>query len=84
MDGIISTAYAQLTGDDWSEVDSGIPEEAPLSIYVNGQELVTFMCTPAGQDALALGFLANEGLITSWMKWWSCTFAPPGRASMCG
>ncbi len=63
MDGIISTAYAQLTGDDWSEVDSGIPEEAPLSIYVNGQELVTFMCTPAGQDALALGFLANEGLI---------------------
>lgn len=34
-----------------------------LSIYVNGVELATFMCTPLQQKALALGFLANEGLI---------------------
>jgi FdhD protein len=45
-------------------VGSGVPEEAPLSIYVNGLELATFMCTPVQQEALALGFLANEGLIT--------------------
>jgi FdhD protein len=34
-----------------------------LSIYVNGVELATFMCTPLQQQALAAGFLANEGLI---------------------
>jgi FdhD protein len=59
----VSTVFQQLAGDEWSAIESGIPEEAPLSIYVNGLELTTFMCTPVGQDALALGFLANEGLI---------------------
>ncbi len=63
MDGIVPTVYQQLTPNGWSAVDSGIPEEAPLSIYVNGLELATFMCTPVQQDVLALGFLANEGLI---------------------
>ncbi len=32
-------------------------------IYINGQELVTLMCTPVNADWLALGFLRNEGLI---------------------
>jgi FdhD protein len=64
LEGIVSTIYRQLTSEGWSAVDSGVPEEAPLSIYVNGLELATFMCTPVQQDALALGFLANEGLIS--------------------
>jgi FdhD protein len=64
LEGIVSTSYQQLTSEGWSAVDSGVPEEAPLSIYVNGLELATFMCTPVQQDALALGFLANEGLIS--------------------
>jgi FdhD protein len=63
-EGIVSTIYQQLTTAGWSTVGSGVPEEAPLSIYVNGLELATFMCTPVQQEALALGFLANEGLIT--------------------
>jgi FdhD protein len=63
LEGVVATVYQQVTGDGWDEVDSGVPEEVPLSIYVNGFELATFMCTPVKQDALALGFLANEGLI---------------------
>ncbi len=63
LDGVIPTVYQQLAGDEWSAVDGGVPEEAALSIYVNGLELATVMCTPHQQRALALGFLANEGLI---------------------
>lgn len=65
LDGIVATVFRQLTDDGWLVVDSGLPEEAPLSIYVNGSELATFMCTPRQQDVLALGFLANEELIAA-------------------
>ncbi|MCP4514365.1 MAG: formate dehydrogenase accessory sulfurtransferase FdhD, partial [Delftia sp.] len=34
-----------------------------MSIYVNGFELATYMCMPRQQGALAVGFLANEGVI---------------------
>jgi FdhD protein len=63
MDGVASIVYRQLAGDGWSTIDAGVPEEAALSIYVNGFELATFMCTPVQQEALAIGFLASEGLI---------------------
>ena len=63
LQGVVPTVYHQLTDDGWSTIDSAIPKEAPLSIYVNGIELATVMCTPEQQEALALGFLANEDLI---------------------
>ena len=68
LQGVVSTVYHQLTSDGWSAIDSAIPEEAPLSIYVNGIELATVMCTPHQQEALALGFLANEDLIAGMDK----------------
>lgn len=49
---------AQLT-------EGGIIEESLVSIYVNGQELATVMCSPIDQEALAVGFLYNEGVIDS-------------------
>jgi FdhD protein len=49
---------AQLTA-------GGVIEESLVSIYVNGQELATVMCSPIDQEALAIGFLYNEGVITS-------------------
>jgi FdhD protein len=63
LQGAVPARYQQLGRHGWQEIDAGVPEETPLSIYVNGVELATFMCTPVQQDALALGFLANEGLI---------------------
>ena len=63
LEGVVSTVFQQISQDGWSALASGLPEEAALSIYVNGFELATFMCTQVQQDALALGFLANEGLI---------------------
>jgi FdhD protein len=47
----------------WKDIDAGVIEEASLTIYVNGAELVTIMSTPREQDLLALGFLKNEGFI---------------------
>ncbi len=39
--------------------------EAPVTIYLNGKELVTLLCTPEKIDRLALGFLRSEGLLTT-------------------
>jgi FdhD protein len=63
VEGVAATVYRQLRRDKLTTVDAGVPEEAPLTIFVNGFELATLMCTPHQQQALALGFLANEGLI---------------------
>jgi FdhD protein len=50
--------------DDQAELtELGVIEESLVSIYVNGQELATVMCSPIEQEALALGFLYNEGVI---------------------
>ena len=48
---------------DWSPVRAEVIEEALVSVYLNGHELATIMCTPRDQIALALGFLKNERLI---------------------
>lgn len=39
--------------------------EKPLTIYLNGEELVTLLCTPDKLDCLALGFLRSEGILAS-------------------
>jgi FdhD protein len=49
----------------WQDVEAEVIEEQQLSIFVNGRELVALMCTPTDPAQLALGFLANEGLISS-------------------
>lgn len=38
-------------------------EERPVSLTVNGALWLTCLCMPADLDALAVGFLFNEGLI---------------------
>jgi FdhD protein len=46
-------------------IDGEVVEEAQVCISVNGEELATFMCTPCDLEAMALGFLANEGVINN-------------------
>jgi FdhD protein len=55
---------------EWHEYDQGwrrktgeIIGEEMITIYVNGVELATMMCTPQKLDHLGLGFLKNEGFI---------------------
>lgn len=62
--GTLPTAYTIVRRDGWETVDAQIIHERLVSFFVNGQELATMMCTPCDLEALALGFLANEGVIT--------------------
>ncbi len=43
--------------------DIPVVEERPLTVYVNGEELVTLLCTPSKLEALVVGFLAFEGIL---------------------
>jgi FdhD protein len=61
-DGVIKLAYHEYRGD-WEAVEEEVIEEGFVSIFVNGMELATVMCSPREQDRLALGFLRNEGII---------------------
>jgi FdhD protein len=62
-EGVHPTTYVLHQNDGDSLVESAVIEEALVCIYVNGQELATFMCTPRNLDELAIGFLRSEGFI---------------------
>ncbi|MBM4236456.1 MAG: formate dehydrogenase accessory sulfurtransferase FdhD [Firmicutes bacterium] len=55
----------RIDGDRRELVADQVVIEAPLTIYLNGSELVTLLCTPEKIDYLALGFLRSEGFITA-------------------
>lgn len=58
-------SYRVIEGGSARRVDGGVIAEQMLSIYVNGQSLATMMCSPLQLEALAVGYLYNEGLIES-------------------
>jgi FdhD protein len=62
-DGAVSFNYSTYDGE-WQEVEAEVIEEGQLTIFVNGIELAALMCTPRDPLQLALGFLANEELIS--------------------
>ncbi len=61
--GSVPYTYWSVKDGEVDAVEGGLIEEIVLSLYVNGQELATLMCSPVDQEALALGFLYNEGVI---------------------
>lgn len=63
--GVRRYDYVSLAGNAATPISGGVPEETHVSIYVNGQDVATLMCSPVDQEALALGFLFNEGIIHS-------------------
>jgi FdhD protein len=48
---------------EWRREKVAVPGEMPLTIFVNGQELATVLCTPSRLTQLVLGFLYLEGII---------------------
>jgi FdhD protein len=63
--GALPAAYWSVTDNGTELVAGGVPQEIHLGLYVNGRDLATLMCSPLEQEALALGFLFNEGVIQS-------------------
>lgn len=65
MKGIRPTNYLSLNGSAPKEIEGEIVDETLACISLNGDEIGSFMCSPQDLDLLALGFLANEGIIQS-------------------
>lgn len=55
--------YERFQFDKWEAFDSETIVETPVSLTVNGESWITFMCTPTNLEAMAVGFLYNEGVI---------------------
>jgi FdhD protein len=60
-----SISFYHFDGNERKEMDGGTIRESPVSLTVNGQVWTTFMCTPVELEALMIGFLFNEGVVSS-------------------
>ncbi|HET7144946.1 MAG TPA: formate dehydrogenase accessory sulfurtransferase FdhD, partial [Anaerolineales bacterium] len=58
-----SIQYERYEFQKWAHHDAETIVEAPVSLTVNGEVWISFMCTPLFLEALSVGFLFNEGLI---------------------
>ena len=57
--------YLSFDNGDWKDQESQVITETPVSLTVNGELWLTTLCTPVDLEAMAAGFLFNEGLIQS-------------------
>ncbi|MFC1943920.1 formate dehydrogenase accessory sulfurtransferase FdhD [Chloroflexota bacterium] len=60
VEGIALDTYSEGV---WSPGTAEVVRELPLALYLNGEELVTILCTPQKLNCLVLGFLYLEGII---------------------
>jgi FdhD protein len=57
--------FHQISPNRWETVHAEVIVETPVSLTVNGEVWLTFMCTPVELEAMSVGFLFNEGLISA-------------------
>lgn len=57
--------FLRYQAGQWETLRRGVIVEKPVGLTVNGQVWMTLMCTPTDLEALAIGFLFNEGTIKS-------------------
>jgi FdhD protein len=57
--------YTQFQTDKITAIEAETIVESPVSLTVNGENWLTFMCTPVQLEELAIGFLFNEGIIAN-------------------
>lgn len=56
--------YSSFSSGKWTSASTSVPMEMALTIYIDGTELVTILCTPTKLNCLVLGFLYSEGIIS--------------------
>ncbi|WP_251550735.1 formate dehydrogenase accessory sulfurtransferase FdhD [Neobacillus muris] len=63
----IEVKYSTLRFEDGhsEQTEDVIVTEYPVTIKLNGQELVTMVCTPEYIEDMVIGYLASEGIIRS-------------------
>ena len=57
--------YQRYEFKKWKPFDAETIVESPVSLTVNGLAWLTSMCTPVNLEAMAVGFLFNEGVFKS-------------------
>src|SRR5512138_2913866 len=57
--------YERYEFHRWEPFEAETIVETPVSLTINGTAWLSFMCTPVDLEALAVGFLYNEGVIGS-------------------
>ncbi|SDL11613.1 formate dehydrogenase accessory sulfurtransferase FdhD [Natronincola ferrireducens] len=55
----------RIKGYTRETVEDVVITEYPFTIFINGEEFITLLCSPKGLDYLAVGFLISEGIIKS-------------------
>ncbi|HEX8991270.1 MAG TPA: formate dehydrogenase accessory sulfurtransferase FdhD [Anaerolineales bacterium] len=55
--------YERYEFNKWEALDAETIVETPVSLTINGAAWLSFMCTPVELEALAVGFLYDEGVI---------------------
>src|SRR5438876_1074185 len=57
--------FLRLRGDQFEEVKREVVREQPLTVYVNGERFLTLLCSPTQLEALVVGYLWMEQVITA-------------------
>jgi FdhD protein len=70
--------YHHFISGDWEATEGDVIVETPVSLTVNGEVWLALMCTPTHLEALAAGFLFNEGLIQTAEEIASIRVCPTG------
>ena len=57
--------FLRLRGDQFEEVKREVVREQPLTVYVNGERFLTLLCSPTQLEALVVGYLWMEQVVTA-------------------
>ncbi|AQS60147.1 formate dehydrogenase accessory sulfurtransferase FdhD [Desulforamulus ferrireducens] len=60
-----STKIIKIKGDKIISTEDTIVREVPITLFLNGKEFVTMVCSPQSLEELTVGFLCSEGLLQS-------------------
>jgi FdhD protein len=65
MDNVERFPIQRITREGKVDTEEVVARELPVTIILNGQELVTMLSSPKDLEYLVVGFLASEGLLKS-------------------
>lgn len=63
VEGIKNYELLQFKSGKFHHSTQMISEEMPLTVYLNGKEITTMLCSPVDQKYLVIGFLISEGMV---------------------
>ena len=66
METIKKYNILKIDGENKNTVEDIVVLEYPFTIFVNGKEIITLLCSPKSLKYLAVGFLYSEGFIENY------------------